>query len=204
MKSRGLLIVLGVLAGIVVLVVALFLWGMGIYNNLVKLDEGVRSAWSQVESQYQRRADLIPNLVETVRGFAAQEKSVLLGVTEARAKVSQITVTKEVLEDPAAFSKFQAAQDQFSSAISRLLAVAENYPTLKSNENFLALQTQLEGTENRITVERQRYNQTVQEFNTRIRTVPTSIIAGFTGFREKQYFKAKEGAENVPTVTFPK
>jgi LemA protein len=202
MKSRGILIVLGILAVVVVVVLVVFLWGMGIYNSLVGLDEGVKTAWSQVESQYQRRADLIPNLVETVRGFAAQEKSVLLGVTEARAKVSQITVTKEVLEDPAAFAKFQAAQDQFSSAISRLLVVAENYPILKSNENFLALQTQLEGTENRITVERQRFNQTVQVFNTKIRRFPASIVAGMTGFREKQYFKAREGTENVPPVKF--
>jgi LemA protein len=202
MKSRGLVIVLAVLGVIAVIVIGAFLWGMGIYNGLVRSDEGVRSAWSQVESQYQRRADLIPNLVETVKGFAAQEKSVLLGVTEARAKVSQITVTKEVLEDPEAFSKFQAAQDQFSSAISRLLAVAENYPTLKSNENFLALQTQLEGTENRITVERQRFNTTVQEYNIRIRTFPASFVAGMTGFKEKQYFKAKEGAENAPQVKF--
>lgn len=202
MKSRGFVIALVVIGAIVVVVAGAFLWGMGVYNSFVKLDEGVRSAWSQVESQYQRRADLIPNLVETVKGYASQEKTVLLGVTEARAKVSQITVTKEVLEDPEAFSKFQAAQDQFSSAISRLLAVAENYPNLKSNENFLALQTQLEGTENRITVERQRFNQAVQEYNTRIRTVPASIIASFGGFREKQYFKSKEGAENVPAVKF--
>jgi len=202
MKSRGLLIALIVIGVIAVFAIGLFLWGMGVYNSFVKLDEGVSSAWGQVESQYQRRADLIPNLVETVKGYAAQEKSVLIGVTEARAKVSQITVTKDVVNDPEAFSKFQAAQDQFSSAISRLLAVAENYPNLKSNENFLALQTQLEGTENRITVERQRYNLAVQDFNTRIRTVPASFIAGLGGFREKQYFKSKEGSENAPAVKF--
>ena len=202
MKSRGCMIAAVVFGGIAVVVIGLFLWGMGVYNSLVSMDEGVRSSWAQVESQYQRRADLIPNLVETVKGYASQEKSVLLGVTEARAKVSQITVTKEVLEDPALFSKFQAAQDQFSSAISRLLAVAENYPTLKSNENFLALQTQLEGTENRITVERGRFNQTVQTFNTTLRRFPGSIVAAFTGFKEKQYFKAKEGAETVPQVKF--
>lgn len=202
MKSRGCMIAAVIAGAIVVVVIGLFLWGMGVYNSLVSMDEGVRSSWAQVESQYQRRADLIPNLVETVKGFASQEKSVLLGVTEARAKVSQITVTKEVLEDPELFSKFQAAQDQFSSAISRLLAVAENYPTLKSNENFLALQTQLEGTENRITVERGRYNQTVQTYNTTLRRFPGSIVAAFTGFQEKQYFKAKEGAENVPQVKF--
>lgn len=202
MKSRGLLIGLGVVAVVVIGAIMLFTWGVGIYNKLVGLDEGVQSAWAQVESQYQRRADLIPNLVNTVKGFAAQEKEVLLGVTEARAKVSQITVTKEVLEDPDAFAKFQAAQDQFSSAISRLLAVAENYPVLKSNENFLALQAQLEGTENRISVERRRYNEVVQQYNTSIRTFPASFIAGFTGFRDKQYFKAKEGADAAPEVKF--
>jgi LemA protein len=199
MKSRGCLVALVVVG---VIAIGLVMWGMGVYNSLVGLDEGVRSAWSQVESQYQRRADLVPNLVNTVKGYAQQEKDVLLGVTEARAKVGQITVTKDVLEDPDAFSKFQAAQDQLSGALSRLLAVAENYPNLKSNENFLALQTQLEGTENRIAVERQRFNQTVQTYNTTIRRLPASLIAGFTGFREKQYFKAKEGADTVPEVKF--
>ncbi len=202
MKSRGLLIALVILGAIAVFVVGVFLWGMGVYNSLISLDEGVRSSWSQVESQYQRRMDLIPNLVETVKGYASQEKTVLLGVTEARAKVSQITVTKEVLEDPQAFSKFQAAQDQFSSAISRLLAVAENYPNLKSNENFMALQTQLEGTENRINVARMQFNEVVQGYNIRLRTFPASVVAGMTGFREKQYFKAKEGAEAPPAVKF--
>ncbi len=199
MKSRGFLLTL---VAIAVIAVGLLFWGTGVYNSLVGSEEGVRSAWSQVESQYQRRADLIPNLVNTVKGYAAQEKEVLLGVTEARAKVGQIMVTKEVLEDPDAFSKFQAAQDQFSSAISRLLAVAENYPTLKSNENFMALQTQLEGTENRIAVERKRYNEVVQGFNTQIRRFPASVVAGITGFREKQYFKAREGAEVAPEVRF--
>ena len=199
MKSRGLLIALAVL---VVIVLGFFLWGTGVYNRMVGLDEQVSSSWSQVESQYQRRADLIPNLVSTVKGFAAQEKEVLLGVTEARAKVGQLTVTKEVLEDPEAFSRFQAAQDQLSSALSRLLVVSENYPNLKSNENFLALQTQLEGTENRIAVERRRYNEVVQQFNTSVRRFPGSLVAGFTGFREKQYFKSREGAENAPQVEF--
>ncbi len=198
MKSRGCLV--AIVVG--VFVVGLFLWGMGVYNSLVSIDESVRSSWSQVESQYQRRADLIPNLVNTVKGYATQEKDVMLGVTEARAKVGQITVTKEVLEDPAAFQKFQAAQDQLSNALSRLLAVAENYPNLKSNENFMALQTQLEGTENRIAVERQRFNQAVQVFNTTIRRFPGSLVAAFTGFREKQYFKSREGAEVAPEVKF--
>lgn len=199
MKVRGLVIALVVIA---VIVLGALLWGTGVYNSLVGGEESVRSAWSQVESQYQRRADLIPNLVNTVKGYAAQEKDVLLGVTEARAKVGQIIVTKEVLEDADAFAKFQAAQDQFSSAISRLLAVAENYPNLKSNENFMTLQTQLEGTENRIAVERKRYNEVVQDFNTKIRRFPASIVAGLTGFKEKQYFKAKEGAETAPEVKF--
>jgi LemA protein len=202
MKSRGLMIALMVVGAIVVVVLGLVLWGVGTYNKIVGLDEGVQSGWSQVENQYQRRAELIPNLVETVKGFAAQEKAVLLGVTEARAKVSQITVTKEVLEDPNAFAKFQAAQDQFSSAISRLLAISENYPQLKSNENFLALQNQLEGTENRIAVERRNFNLVVQTYNTAIRRFPGSMVAGFGGFREKQYFKAKEGADTAPQVKF--
>jgi LemA protein len=202
MKSRGCLIAGVVVGGLVAAVLVAVMWGTGVYNNLVRDDESVRGAWGQVETQYQRRMDLIPNLVETVKGFAAQEKGVLLGVTEARAKVSQITVTKEVLEDPEAFAKFQKAQDGLGAALSRLLMVTENYPQLKSNENFMALMTQLEGSENRISVARQRYNETVQSFNTRMRTFPTSLIASFTGFREKQYFKASEGADTAPKVNF--
>jgi LemA protein len=155
-----------------------------------------------VESQYQRRADLIPNLVSTVKGFAEQEKDVLLGVTEARARVSQMTITPEVLENPEAFAKFQAAQDNLSSALSRLLVVTENYPTLRSNENFLNLQTQLEGTENRIAVERRNFNQVVQNYNTTLRRFPASFVASFTGFKDKQYFQAQAGAETAPRVEF--
>jgi LemA protein len=191
-----------VLGAIAVVVIGLFMWGVGVSNRLVTLDEGVRSAWSQVENQYQRRADLIPNLVETVKGYANQEQDVFLGVAEARAKVGQMTVTKEVLDDPKTFAKFQAAQDQLGSALSRLLVVSENYPQLKSNENFLSLQTQLEGTENRITVERKRFNDVVQSYNTTIRQFPVSFIAGFRGFHEKPYFQAKEGSENAPQVKF--
>jgi len=198
MKSRGLVIGLAILG----LLLLLVMWGVGVYNRMVGLDESVRSAWSQVENQYQRRADLIPNLVETVKGYAAQEKSVFTEVAEARARVGQITVTKEVLEDPDAFAKFQQAQDGLSSALSRLLAVAENYPELKSNENFMALQNQLEGTENRITVARKGYNDVVQSFNTTVRTFPGSMVAGFAGFREKPYFKAKEGSDVAPQVKF--
>ncbi len=202
MKSRGCLIAAVVLGAIAVVVLGLFMWGVGVNNRLVTLDEGVRSAWSQVENQYQRRADLIPNLVETVKGYANQEQDVFLGVAEARAKVGQMTVTKEVLDDPKTFAKFQAAQDQLGSALSRLLVVSENYPQLKSNENFLSLQTQLEGTENRITVERKRFNDVVQSYNTTIRQFPVSFVAGFRGFHEKPYFQAKEGSENAPQVKF--
>ena len=202
MKSRGCLIAAVVLGAIAVVVLGVFMWGVGVNNRLVQLDEGVRSAWSQVENQYQRRADLIPNLVETVKGYANQEQDVFIGVAEARAKVSQMTVTKDVLNDPQAFAKFQAAQDQLGSALSRLLVVSENYPQLKSNENFLSLQTQLEGTENRITVERKRFNDIVQSYNTTIRQFPVSFIASLRGFTEKPYFQAKEGAENAPQVKF--
>jgi LemA protein len=200
--KRGVIITLAVVAVILIVGLALVGWGVGVYNSIVTLDEGVSSAWSQVETQYQRRADLIPNLVNTVKGFASQEKEVLLGVTEARARVSQMNVTKDVINDPQAFAKFQAAQDQFSSAISRLLVVAENYPTLKSNENFLSLQTQLEGTENRIAVARRNFNEVVQNYNTTIRRFPGSLIAGFTGFHEKQYFQATPGSEKAPEVKF--
>ena len=202
MKSRGCLIAAVVVGVIIFFLAGLFMWGVAVNNSLVTLDEGVRSAWGQVETQYQRRADLVPNLVETVKGFAKQEQQVLLGVTEARAKVGQLTVTKEVLNDPQAFAKFQAAQDGLSSALSRLLVVAENYPLLKSNENFLQLQSQLEGTENRITVARTRFNEAVQGYNTTVRRFPASIVASFRGFHEKPYFQAKEGSENAPQVKF--
>ena len=191
-----------VVAAIAIVIIVLVLWGTGVYNSLVTLDEGVRTSWGQVETQYQRRADLIPNLVSTVKGYAAHEKEVLMGVTEARAKVGQITVTPEVLNNPQAFQRFQAAQDGLSSALSRLLAVVENYPQLKANENFLVLQDQLEGTENRISVARQRFNTAVQGYNTTIRRFPASIVAGMTGFEQKQYFQAAEGADTAPAVEF--
>jgi LemA protein len=202
MKSRGLLVTLVVLGAIGIFVVGIALWATGVYNSLVTLDEAVTSAWSQVENQYQRRADLIPNLVATVKGYAAQEREVLEAVTEARARVGQLNVTSEVLENPDLFSKFQAAQDEFSSALSRLLVVTENYPQLRSNENFLALQDQLEGTENRISVERRRFNEVVQGYNTTIRRFPGSVVAAFTGFGERAYFSGTPGSEQVPAVDF--
>lgn len=172
------------------------------YNTLVKLDEGVNQAWAQVENQYQRRADLIPNLVNTVKGYADFEKSVLTEVTELRSRVGQIKLSPEDLADEQKFKEFQDAQDKLSGALSRLLVVAENYPQLKANENFLSLQTQLEGTENRIAVERRKFNEAVQEYNTTIRRFPTLITAKIFGFKEKQYFKSTPGTETPPDVKF--
>jgi LemA protein len=176
-------------------------YGCG-YNTLVSLEEKVNSAWSQVENQYQRRADLIPNLVKTVEGAADFEKSVLTEVTEMRSKVGQTKITADDLNDPEKFAKYQKAQDQLSSALSRLLVVTENYPQLKSNENFMQLQSQLEGTENRIAVERKKFNEAVQEYNTASRSFPTLIMAKMFGFKEKQYFKGKEGSDQAPDVKF--
>ncbi|MCP5062406.1 MAG: LemA family protein, partial [Ignavibacteriae bacterium] len=159
-------------------------------------------AWSQVENQYQRRADLIPNLVNTVKGVAEFEKGTFTAVTEARSKVNQINMTSDMLNDPQALQKFQAAQDGLGSALSRLLVTVERYPELKANENFLQLQAQLEGTENRISVERRTFNQVVQTYNTTIRRFPANFIAGFAGFGQKQYFKAVAGSEEAPKVEF--
>lgn len=177
-------------------------WGISVYNGLVTAEESVRGSWAQVENQYQRRFDLIPNLVETVKGFAKQEREVLENVTAARSRVGQLTVTPEVLRDPQAFARFQQAQDGLSQALSRLLVITENYPTLKSDQNFLSLQSQLEGTENRISVERRRYNEVVQDFNTRIRRFPASLIAGMSGFQSVSYFDAAPAAEQAPQVKF--
>ncbi|MDD8025097.1 MAG: LemA family protein [Acidobacteriota bacterium] len=195
---------LGCLGILVVGIVIAALWGVGAYNSLVKLDQGVRSGWAQVENVYQRRADLVPNLVETVKGAAAFEKDTFTAVTEARAKVGQTKIDAGQLNDPAAFAKFQAAQDQLGGALSRLLVAVEKYPDLKATQNFRDLQSQLEGTENRITVERQRFNETAQAFNTKRMSFPTVLIAGFFGsrFAEKAYFKAAEGADQAPKVQF--
>lgn len=176
-------------------------YGCG-YNTLVTMQESVTSAWSQVENQYQRRADLIPNLVKTVQGAADFEKSVLTEVTDARSRVGQVKLSAEDLSDPQKFEQFQKAQDQLSSALSRLLVVSENYPQLKANESFLQLQSQLEGTENRISVERRRYNETVQTYNTEVRSFPALIMAKIFGFKEKEYFKAVTGSEKAPDVNF--
>jgi LemA protein len=202
MKNKGLIVGLAIGGVLIIGVILLVMWGISVYNNLVAAEQNVLKQWSQVENQYQRRADLIPNLVNTVKGYANFEKEVLTQVTEARARVGQFNVTPEVLNDPQAFEKFQSVQGDLSSALSRLLAVVENYPELKANENFLQLQAQLEGTENRIAVERKRFNEAVQEYNTMIKRFPASMLAGMFGFREKQYFKAVQGAEVPPKVEF--
>jgi len=174
----------------------------GMYNQLVASDEQVASAWGQVQNVYQRRVDLIPNLVETVKGYAAHEKQTLEDVVNARSKVGQMNVSPQSVNDPEALSKFQQAQQELSGALSRLLVVVERYPDLKANQNFLELQSQLEGTENRITVERMRFNEAAQNFNTLRRSFPTNLVANFEGFKEKAYFQADEGAAKVPAVKF--
>jgi len=190
------LIVLGVIA------VAVGGWAVGVYNSVVGLEQDVNEKWAQVQNVYQRRADLIPNLVETVKGFAAQERTVLTEVVEARARASSIQLTPEALNDPKAMERFQAAQNQLSGALSRLLVTVERYPELKSNQNFLALQSQLEGTENRIAVERRRFNEAVREYNTRVARFPANVVARLAGFTPKQFFEAAPDAATPPKVKF--
>jgi len=191
---------------VLVVVVVLGLAGVGTYNSLVRLDQEVQAQWAQVENVYQRRADLVPNLVETVKGAAAFEKDTFTAVAEARSRVGQVAggALQNVVNDPQAFQKFQEAQAGLSSALSRLMVVVEKYPELKANQNFMGLQSQLESTENRISVERMRFNEKAQAFNTTRMSFPTVLIAGFFGsrFNEKPYFKAQEGAEKAPQVKF--
>jgi LemA protein len=191
-----------ILSMVMVAVMAL-LSGCG-YNTLQRTDEQIKAAWAEVVNQYQRRADLIPNLVNTVKGFAAQEEKVLLGVVNARAKVGTIQATPELLNDPQAFTRFQQAQGELSSALSRLMVVIERYPELKSNQNFLDLQAQLEGTENRITVARQRYIKAVQEYNVVVRSFPTNLTAMIFGHQEKPQFTVENEKEisKPPAVDF--
>jgi LemA protein len=187
------------------LVTALVLLGSGCgYNRIQQQDEAVKAAWSEVINQYQRRADLVPNLVNTVKGFAAQEQKVLIGVTEARAKVGTIQATPELVNDPEAFQKFQAAQSQLTQALKSLIAVSENYPQLKSDANFRDLQAQLEGTENRITVARNRYIQAVQDYNVLIRSFPSNLTAMIFKYPLKQNFSVQNEAEiaHPPSVDF--
>lgn len=200
--KKGLVIGIGILAVIGIIIAGTVMWGVGVYNDIVTLDESVTASWGQVENQYQRRMDLIPNLVETVKGVSEFEKETYTAVAEARASAGKVSLSPQMLTDPNAFSKFQAAQDGLGSALSRLMVSVEKYPQLKANENFLNLQAQLEGTENRISVERRKFNQMVQSFNTKIKRFPGSVVAGFGGFVAKQYFKAAQGADQAPKVKF--
>lgn len=195
--KKGLIVLLVVAA----VVLGIFFWFQGNYNRMVKMDEGVQAAWSQVENVYQRRADLIPNLVATVKGYAEHEQQTLEGVVSARSKATQITVDPENLTSEQ-LAKYQKAQGELGAALGKLLAIAENYPNLKANENFLSLQSQLEGTENRIAVERNKYNEAARSYNTTIRQFPKNIVASMFGFEKKPYFEASEGAKEAPKVEF--
>ena len=190
-----------VLIAIAVIAVLFVFRGCRGYNNLVTLREQVNREWANVENVYQRRADLIPNLVNTVKGYAAHEQETFTAVTEARAKSTSVTIDAANMTE-ADMKRFQAAQGEMSSALSRLLAVAENYPELKANQNFLELQSQLEGTENRIAVERRNFNETATKYNTEIKKFPMVIFAGMFGFKERPYFEAEAGAETAPEVKF--
>ena len=206
--SKGLGCVLAAVIAFVLALVVVGGWFVGVRNGLVNLDEAVNQQWAQVESQYQRRFDLIPNLVHTVQGAADFEKSTLQAVIEARAKVGQIQVVGQpgaagqLPNDQNAMSQYAAAQQGLWGAVSRLIAVSERYPDLKSNQNFLALQSELEGTENRIAVERMRYNEKAQEFNVGVRRFPGSIVASMSGFKPKAYFRGAPGSSQAPDVNF--
>lgn len=190
-----------ILITIIVILIISFFWVISGYNTLVSSQENVNSQWANVESQYQRRSDLIPNLVATVKGYATHESSTLEGVVSARAKATQVTIDPAKLT-PEKLQEYQAAQGQVSSALGKLLMITENYPDLKANQNFLELQTQLEGTENRISVERTRFNETAQNYNKSIRSFPTNILASMFNFEKKPYFEAEKGSEKAPEVKF--
>ena len=186
---------------VLVIIAVVAIWGITGYNGLVKADEALNTAWSNVENQYQRRADLIPNLVNTVKGYAEHEKETLDAVVAARTRATQVTVDAENLT-PEKLQEYQKIQNEVGAALGRLLAVAEAYPDLKANTNFLELQAQLEGTENRISVERRNFNEAAKSYNTSIRTFPRSILAGMFGFEKRPYFEAQQGVETVPVVQF--
>lgn len=189
--------------GILVAVLLVGGWFVSAYNSFVGVNEGVATAWSQVENVYQRRLDLIPNLIETVKGITKQEQAVFLGVTEARAKVGQFTLTQEMLDNPETLKKFQAAQGELGGTLTKLFAVSENYPQLKSNENFLALQSELEGTENRVAVERKRFNDAVLAYNLKAKAIPGKWLVSWFGFdAQKALFAADAEAKTVPKVKF--
>lgn len=198
---KGLSTTAKALIGVGIVVVIAFIWGVSVRNGLVQQDENVKQTWAAVQSAYQRRADLIPNLVNTVKGYAKHEESTLKEVVEARAKATQITVDAENLT-PEKLKEYQAAQGDLTSALGKLIAVQENYPDLKANENFLDLQAQLEGTENRINEKRNIYNEAVQAYNVAVRKFPASLIAGFCSFQVKAPFEADAAAQKAPTVSF--
>jgi len=203
MKKGCLIAVVVTLAVVVIFGIGLYSFVKNTYNSMVTMEEDVNQKWAQVENVYQRRADLIPNLVEVVKGYASHERETLEAVTNARARVGgQINVGPEVLNNPQAFAQFQQAQGALTSALQRLMVVVERYPELKADQRFADLQVQLEGTENRISVERGRFNESVQAFNTAIRQFPANLVAGFFNFEQKVYFKADEGANKVPEVKF--
>ena len=191
-----------VVGGIVLLLVIIFSWWRSSYNGFVQKDENIKAQLGQINNVYQQRLDLIPNLVATVQGSVSAERGTLEAVISARARATGVTLTPEALKDPALFSKFQQVQDGLSGALSRLLVVSEQYPDLKSQANFQTLMSQIEGQENRIRIERNRYNEAVNDFNATIRRFPASILAGMSGFTAYQYFQAAAGAENAPKVDF--
>ena len=189
------------IAVVAVVLVAGFIWVKNTYNSLVSSSEEVSAAWAQVENVYQRRADLIPNLVATVKGYAEHESETLAAVVEARSKATSVTISPEELNEES-IAAFQAAQNNLSGALGRLIAIAENYPELKASQNFSELQAQLEGTENRISVERQKFNDTALAYNKQVKMFPSNIVAAIFGLEQKGYFKAAEGAQNAPVVEF--
>ena len=189
------------IAVVAVVLVAGFIWVKNTYNSLVSSSEEVSAAWAQVENVYQRRADLIPNLVATVKGYAEHESETLAAVVEARSKATSVTISPEELNEES-ITAFQAAQNNLSGALGRLIAIAENYPELKASQNFSELQAQLEGTENRISVERQKFNDTALAYNKQVKMFPSNIVASIFGLEQKGYFKAAEGAQNAPVVEF--
>lgn len=190
-----------IIAVIVIFAIIIYGWFKTTYNTMVAMDEGVKSQWAQVENVYQRRADLIPNLVNTVKGYATHEKETLEGVIEARSKATSVNIDANNLT-PQSFAAFQQAQQGLTQALSKLMVVVERYPDLKANQNFLELQAQLEGTENRIAIERKKFNEVTQAYNTYIKLFPKNLLAGMFGFHQKPYFKATEGAEKAPEVKF--
>ena len=201
--KKGLVVLLGLVGAFVALLVIALFWGVGVNNKIVALNQGVDSQWAQVQNVYQRRADLIPNLVNTVQGAANFEKSTIENVVKARASVGQVNIDpNRAPDDPQKLQQFQAAQDQLSSALSRLLVVVERYPELRANQNFRDLQTQLEGTENRIANERRVFNEKTRDYNTYIQQIPATFIASMRNFRPKPYFEATAGAERPPQVEF--